>query len=111
MKRHWVNLQREFISIQLNHKHILKTHGFFFLPNRVYFVLDYAKGGDLYQSLKREGPYTEERTFMLQKGTPVGVVYRAQGPALGSWEDLPPAAYHGACIRGEERTLPMLLNA
>eukprot|EP00959_Pyramimonas_sp_CCMP1952_P388549 8141597-Pyramimonas_sp.AAC.1 len=25
-------------------------------------------------------------------GTPVGVVYRAQGPALGSWEDQPPAA-------------------
>eukprot|EP00976_Prorocentrum_cordatum_P060557 1175957-Prorocentrum_minimum.AAC.3 len=28
-----------------------------------------------------------------EKGTPVGVVYRAQGPALGSWEDQPPAAY------------------
>ena len=27
-----------------------------------------------------------------KKGTPVGVVYRAQGPALGSWEDRPPAA-------------------
>eukprot|EP00959_Pyramimonas_sp_CCMP1952_P013232 279240-Pyramimonas_sp.AAC.1 len=28
-----------------------------------------------------------------EKGTPVGVVYRAHGPALGSWEDRPPAAY------------------
>eukprot|EP00959_Pyramimonas_sp_CCMP1952_P273369 5713803-Pyramimonas_sp.AAC.1 len=28
-----------------------------------------------------------------EKGTPVGVVYRAQGPALGGWEDQPPAAY------------------
>eukprot|EP00240_Pyramimonas_obovata_P003197 CAMPEP_0118920700 /NCGR_PEP_ID=MMETSP1169-20130426/137_1 /TAXON_ID=36882 /ORGANISM="Pyramimonas obovata, Strain CCMP722" /LENGTH=623 /DNA_ID=CAMNT_0006861269 /DNA_START=296 /DNA_END=2167 /DNA_ORIENTATION=+ len=65
MKRHWVNLQREFISIQLNHKNILKTHGFFFLPNRVFFVLDYAKGGDLYQSLKREGPYSEERVLNI----------------------------------------------
>ena len=27
-----------------------------------------------------------------EKGTPVGVVYRAQGPALGSWEVQPPAA-------------------
>eukprot|EP00959_Pyramimonas_sp_CCMP1952_P268032 5604293-Pyramimonas_sp.AAC.1 len=27
-----------------------------------------------------------------KKGTPVGVVYRAQGSALGSWEDRPPAA-------------------
>eukprot|EP00976_Prorocentrum_cordatum_P074793 1181651-Prorocentrum_minimum.AAC.1 len=33
-----------------------------------------------------------------RKGTtPVGVVYRAQGPALGSWEDRPPAAY--VCVR------------
>eukprot|EP00959_Pyramimonas_sp_CCMP1952_P324176 6784796-Pyramimonas_sp.AAC.1 len=28
-----------------------------------------------------------------EEGTPVGVVYRARGPALGSWEDRPPAAY------------------
>eukprot|EP00959_Pyramimonas_sp_CCMP1952_P473419 9501722-Pyramimonas_sp.AAC.1 len=28
-----------------------------------------------------------------EKGTPIGVVYRARGPALGSWEHLPPAAY------------------
>jgi hypothetical protein len=27
-----------------------------------------------------------------EKGTPVGVVYRAQGPALGSWGDRLPAA-------------------
>lgn len=62
MKRHWVNLQREFVSIQLKHEGVLPTHGFFFLPNRVFFVLEHAPGGDLYQSLKREGPYSEERT-------------------------------------------------
>eukprot|EP00959_Pyramimonas_sp_CCMP1952_P467861 9492292-Pyramimonas_sp.AAC.1 len=28
-----------------------------------------------------------------EKGTPVGVVDKARGPALGSWEDRPPAAY------------------
>eukprot|EP00976_Prorocentrum_cordatum_P118227 1196431-Prorocentrum_minimum.AAC.4 len=27
-----------------------------------------------------------------EKGTPAGVVYRAQGPALGSWDDRPPPA-------------------
>eukprot|EP00976_Prorocentrum_cordatum_P074484 1181536-Prorocentrum_minimum.AAC.1 len=27
------------------------------------------------------------------KGTPVGVVYRARGSVLGSWEDRPPTAY------------------
>eukprot|EP00976_Prorocentrum_cordatum_P080237 1183900-Prorocentrum_minimum.AAC.2 len=28
-----------------------------------------------------------------KKGTPVGAVNRARGPALGSWEDQPPAAH------------------
>eukprot|EP00976_Prorocentrum_cordatum_P085763 1186229-Prorocentrum_minimum.AAC.1 len=28
-----------------------------------------------------------------EKGTPVGVVYRTRGPALGSWEDRPPVTY------------------
>eukprot|EP00959_Pyramimonas_sp_CCMP1952_P106223 2221016-Pyramimonas_sp.AAC.1 len=28
-----------------------------------------------------------------EKRTAAGVVYRAQGPALGSWEDRPPTAY------------------
>eukprot|EP00976_Prorocentrum_cordatum_P094167 1189682-Prorocentrum_minimum.AAC.1 len=29
----------------------------------------------------------------IEKGTPVGVVYKAQGPALGSWGDRLPAAW------------------
>eukprot|EP00976_Prorocentrum_cordatum_P091721 1188639-Prorocentrum_minimum.AAC.1 len=32
-----------------------------------------------------------------EKGTPVGVVYRAQGPALGSWDVQPPAACYSRC--------------
>eukprot|EP00976_Prorocentrum_cordatum_P082386 1184796-Prorocentrum_minimum.AAC.1 len=31
-------------------------------------------------------------SVVREKGFPVGVVYRARGPALGSWEDRPPAA-------------------
>eukprot|EP00976_Prorocentrum_cordatum_P037249 757300-Prorocentrum_minimum.AAC.6 len=34
-----------------------------------------------------------ERRSTSEKGIPVEVVYRARGPALGSWEDQPPAAY------------------
>eukprot|EP00959_Pyramimonas_sp_CCMP1952_P154975 3242366-Pyramimonas_sp.AAC.1 len=37
-----------------------------------------------------------------KKGAPVGVVYRAHSPALGSWEDQPPAAYEvvlGCCLQ------------
>lgn len=61
LKHHWVNLQREFLSVQLIHNSVLRTHGYFFVPNKVYFVQEYAKGGDLYQSLKRQGPFSEER--------------------------------------------------
>lgn len=61
MKHHWVNLQREFLSVQLVHNNVLRTHGYFFVPNKVFFVQEYAKGGDLYQSLKRLGQFGEER--------------------------------------------------
>lgn len=61
MKHHWVNLQREFLSVQLVHNNVLRTHGYFFVPNKVFFVQEYAKGGDLYQSLKRQGPFPEDR--------------------------------------------------
>ena len=36
--------------------------------------------------------YNSVYNIVLEKGTPVGVVYRAQGPALGSWGDWLPAA-------------------
>eukprot|EP00959_Pyramimonas_sp_CCMP1952_P177709 3714237-Pyramimonas_sp.AAC.1 len=38
-----------------------------------------------------------------EKGTPAGVVNRAKGPALGSWEDQPPAAYLGGVDQQERR--------
>jgi serine/threonine protein kinase len=58
---HWVNLQREFLSVQLSHPHVICTHGYFFVPDKVYFVQEYAKGGNLYQALKHRGPFSESR--------------------------------------------------
>ena len=48
----------------------------------------YSSWGDL-----PPPPLTVAISAAKEKGTPVGVVYRARGPALGSWEDQAPAAY------------------
>eukprot|EP00959_Pyramimonas_sp_CCMP1952_P093481 1956457-Pyramimonas_sp.AAC.1 len=40
-----------------------------------------------------QGVPVERPKITEEKGTPAGVVNRAQGPVLGSWEDWPPAAY------------------
>ena len=55
----------------------------------VYAVLVAFVSGMLQVSAKRERMM---KLCSTEKGTPAGVVYRAQGPALGSWEDRPPAA-------------------
>ena len=61
MAQHWVNLQREFVSVVLSHTNVINTYGYFFANDRVYFVQEYAKGGNLYQELQRRGPFTEDR--------------------------------------------------
>eukprot|EP00959_Pyramimonas_sp_CCMP1952_P114988 2403951-Pyramimonas_sp.AAC.1 len=45
----------------------------------------------------------QSRSGPEEKGTPVGVVDKARGPALGSWEDRPPAAYQGQQARRKLR--------
>eukprot|EP00959_Pyramimonas_sp_CCMP1952_P004576 95770-Pyramimonas_sp.AAC.2 len=56
-----------------------------------------------------------ERARRRQKnGTLVGVVYRARGPALGSWEDQAPASLLAALREGagtQSCTLQQVLNA
>eukprot|EP00976_Prorocentrum_cordatum_P088073 1187164-Prorocentrum_minimum.AAC.1 len=48
---------------------------------------------DLLRSGSSAGKEGMTQSSHQKKGTPAGVVNRAQGPALGSWEDRPPAAY------------------
>eukprot|EP00976_Prorocentrum_cordatum_P060698 1176011-Prorocentrum_minimum.AAC.8 len=53
--------------------------------------------GEVFEQLRNK----QLRYTRVEKGTSVGVVYRARGPALGSWEDRPPAAY--VCVRAVAR--------
>eukprot|EP00959_Pyramimonas_sp_CCMP1952_P303791 6357507-Pyramimonas_sp.AAC.1 len=46
-----------------------------------------------------------------EKGTPAGVVNRARGPALGCWEDRPPAAYDTDDVRTRSRNTGRLRKA
>eukprot|EP00968_Pinguiococcus_pyrenoidosus_P002682 scaffold149_cov315-Pinguiococcus_pyrenoidosus.AAC.20 len=53
-------LRREVeIQSRLQHPHILKLVGYFHDPNKVYLVLEYAEGGELYKMMRSQ----EERRF------------------------------------------------
>lgn len=53
-------LRRE-IEIQygLRHENILRLFAYFFDKRRVYLVLEYAQGGELYKVLRKQGKFTE----------------------------------------------------
>lgn len=47
-------LRREIeIQTHLDHENILKLHGFFWDDRRIYLILEYAPGGELYKELKK----------------------------------------------------------
>jgi len=41
------------------HRHILRLYGYFYDNERVYLVLEYANGGELYARLKKLGKFDE----------------------------------------------------
>jgi len=55
-------LQREIeIQYHLRHPNILRLFAYFYDRKRVYLVLEFAQGGELYKVLKKEGSFTEPR--------------------------------------------------
>lgn len=58
-----IQIRRE-IEIQsaLKHPNILQLFGFFYDETRIYLMLEYASGGELYAHLKKSGGTFEERT-------------------------------------------------
>jgi len=42
------------IHSRLNHPNILKLYGYFYDPKRIYLVLEFACGGELYQAMKKQ---------------------------------------------------------
>lgn len=58
-----VQLRREIeIQSQLDHANILRLYGFFYDATRIYLILEYAPGGELYKTLKEcGGRFAEDR--------------------------------------------------
>lgn len=57
-----VQLRREIeIQSELDHPNILRLYGFFYDENRIYLILEYAPGGELYKKLKSAGGTFDER--------------------------------------------------
>jgi len=48
------------IQYYLRHKNILKLHGYFFDKRRIFIILEYAKGGELYKHLKAKKRFDED---------------------------------------------------
>jgi serine/threonine protein kinase len=61
-------LRREVeIQSHLRHPNILRLYGYFYDHNRVYLILEFAKGGELYKELQDCGRFTEAKaaTYIL----------------------------------------------
>eukprot|EP00871_Galdieria_phlegrea_P000432 jgi/Galph1/138/GphlegSOOS_G4872.1 len=56
-------LRREIeIQSHLRHPNILRLFGYFYDKSRVYLILEYASGGELYKWLQKNGRFSEEET-------------------------------------------------
>ena len=56
-------LRREIeIQSHLRHKHILRMFGYFYDAKRIYLILEYYSGGELYKKLTQKGRFDERRS-------------------------------------------------
>ncbi|KAL0208058.1 hypothetical protein P9112_010645 [Eukaryota sp. TZLM1-RC] len=57
-------LQEIEIQRRLNHRNILKLYGYFHDKKRIYMILEYAPGGELYKELKSCGKFRPRRAAL-----------------------------------------------
>ncbi len=50
------------ILLELKHPFIVQMHYAFQSPERIYFVLDYVNGGDMFHHLRKKVRFTEKET-------------------------------------------------
>ena len=56
-------LRREIeIQAHLRHPNILRLYGYFYDNDRIYLILEFAPGGEVYKVLQREHHFTEEKS-------------------------------------------------
>lgn len=54
-------LRREIeIQSHLRHRNILRLFGYFYDDDRIYLILEFAPGGEVFKRMKKEGRFTEE---------------------------------------------------
>ncbi|KAI9193321.1 AGC family protein kinase [Polychytrium aggregatum] len=71
-------LRREIeIQSHLRHYNILRLYGYFYDAKRVYLILEYAAGGELYNELRKQGRFNEEKAakYIAQMTNALGYLH------------------------------------
>lgn len=63
------------IQWRLRHPHIIRLFGYFYDDKNIYVVLEYAQHGNLYQRLRREKHFTEDKSKHIIKQIVDALVY------------------------------------
>lgn len=108
-------LQREIeIQSHLHHPNIVRLYGYFWDVNKVYLMLEYAPGGELYKLLQKKGRFTnpEAATYVyeladaLEHCHKVGVIHRDIKPEnvlIGYFGELKIADFGWSVRRGQSQ--------
>ena len=56
---HHLHQERKILT-EVKHPFIVELHYAFQTPERLYFVLDYVNGGDLFHHMRKKGKFTEK---------------------------------------------------
>lgn len=57
-----IGIAERLILEKISHPFIVKLHYAFQTPDKLYFVIDFLNGGELFYHLRKEGKFSEERT-------------------------------------------------
>eukprot|EP01084_Bolivina_argentea_P092709 166766_1 len=69
-------LRREIeIQSNLRHKGVLRLYGYFYDEKRIYLILEFATGGEMYRILQREGTFSEAKTARYVKEMAEALLY------------------------------------
>jgi calcium-dependent protein kinase len=74
VKARLVKKQVEMVSV-LNHPSILKIYDFYEDRSNYYILMDYAKGGDLFNKLEKFGPLTEAQASRIMEQVFLGLAH------------------------------------